>query len=115
MVNLFLTTVLFAQEAEEAVVGTLDYSWLFIKVCMAMVIVAVMAFVFIKFILPRMKGFKSSANSAIQIIDRHIVEPRKNIYLIQFGDRHFLVGSTDNSLSLIGEVSQADVDKAYSS
>ena len=91
----------------------MDYSWLFIKVCVALIVVIASAFVFIKFLLPRLKGFNRSSRSILKIVDRNALEPRKNIYLIQVGERYFLLGTSDHSTSLIGELTKDEVDKAY--
>ena len=92
----------------------IDYSWLFIKVCIALVIVIGLAVIFIKLIFPRLKGFHRASQSVIQIVDRNAVEPRKNLYLIQVGERYFLVGTTDHAMSLIGEFNKDEINKAYS-
>src|SRR3989338_5402062 len=116
---LWTVVALAAQEADQKIPSggmegpMLDYTWLFVRVCVALVLVISLGFVFIRFFLPRLKGFHRSSQSAIKILDRNTLEPRKSIYLIQVGGRHYLIGTADQSVSLIGELSKDEVEKAY--
>ena len=92
----------------------IDYTGLFVKVCVALVLVIILAGVFIKYVLPRMKGFRHVSKSGIEILDRQSLEPRKHIYLVKAGERHLLVGTADQSASLLGELSKDEVEKMYS-
>jgi len=46
------------------------------------------------------------------VLTRYTLEPRKTLYLVQVGDETLLVGSAENSLSLIRTLPPGTVDLA---
>jgi len=78
-----------------------DFTWMFIKVIFAMGLVCLAAFVIIKYVLPKSPYVKANKNSQIEILERFILEPRKNLYILKVGPQRILLGTTENSISAL--------------
>lgn len=89
--------------------------WPFIKTIVATIIIIVLAFVFIRFILPKLysknsiftKGSSRVAN--LEVVERLGLEPRKALYLIRTGKKYSVLGSTDQGIALITQLDPADL------
>lgn len=105
---------LFTLMAQEPVLEDtgLSFGWLFLKTIIAMVIVIVLAFVFIRYIMPRLqlgrKGWRRG--SSIKIIERTGLDPRKALYIIQVGRKIALIGTSDNSVNKIMDLEEKDIE-----
>lgn len=106
MSHLFL---LLAQSAESAPFlapesSGIDFTWLFVKVILAMLLVCGAAFAVIKYVLPRAHFVKRQTDSEIEILERFTLEPRKNLYILKIADKKVVLGSTENALSTLLEL-----------
>jgi flagellar biogenesis protein FliO len=88
--------------------STLDYSWLFIKVMAAMVLVCVGAVLVIKYVLPRSHFVRRAQDSQIEIVERFTLEPKKNLYILKVAEKLVLIGSTETSLSSLLELGETE-------
>ena len=80
-----------------------DFSWLFIKVILAMIVVCAGAYFGIKYLLPRASFIKRSQNSRIEILERFSLEPKKNLYLLKVSTKVILIGTTETTISSLLE------------
>ena len=88
--------------------GSLDYSWLFMKVMAAMVLVCIAAVLVIKYALPRSRFIRRSQDSQIEVLERFTLEPKKNLYILKVADKQVLIGTTDTSLSPLLELGESE-------
>jgi flagellar biogenesis protein FliO len=80
-----------------------DFTWLFLKVVLAMVLVCGAAFAVIKYLLPRAHYIRSAKGSNIEILERMALEPKKNLYILRVAKKMVLIGTTETSLNRIVE------------
>jgi flagellar biogenesis protein FliO len=93
--------------------SAVDFSWLFIKVVLAMVVVCLAAFAVIKYLLPRASFVKRARESKIEIIERFGLEPKKNLYILKVATKVILVGTTETSMSRLLELSEGDLKESH--
>lgn len=83
----------------------LSYGWLFIKTILAMVIIIGLAIVVIRYVLPRLTWGRGQSGSSIRIIERAGLEPRKGLYLIEVEGKRILIGTTDQRITKLMDLS----------
>lgn len=93
---------------------TPDFAVLFVKMLAGLILVLILAVVLIRYLLPRsrlsfLKGGKKS--DWVSVLNRFPLEPRKTLYLVKVASRYFLLGSAENSLNLVGELNETDMQK----
>lgn len=81
-----------------------DFSWLFLKVIGAMIIVCAGAFFVIKYLLPRGHFVRRAQSSEIEVLERFPLEPKKNLYILKVAKKRILLGTTESSLSSLMEL-----------
>ncbi len=87
-----------------------DWTSLFVAVSLVMVLICVLAFVAIRWVFPRMiRSPLGRKNSALQIVGRYALEPRKSVYLLRVGRKHFVVGAGERELHALGELDTTDL------
>lgn len=90
---------------------SIDFSWLFIKVVLAMIVVCVTAYFGIKYLLPKGSFIKKSSRSEIEILERFPLEPRKSLYILKVGNRRVLIGTTENSVHSLLELEEKEFNR----
>ena len=87
----------------------LSFGWLFFKTIVAMVLVIGLAFLTIRYVLPKihLNRFRGSGN--IRIIDRTGLEPRKNLYIVEVGTKLALVGTSEHGIEKLLDLDPSDV------
>jgi flagellar biosynthetic protein FliO len=55
------------------------------------------------------RGYGTSTNRNLRVIERVMLEPRRSVYLLEAGKRVFLVGSSDQSVTTLAELSRDDL------
>ena len=89
----------------------IDFTWLFIKMMLALIIVCVLAVVILKYAVPRVGFFKKYANSQyIEVIARSSLDQKKFLYIVKVGSKYALVGASDHNVNLVMELSREDVE-----
>jgi flagellar biosynthetic protein FliO len=93
--------------------SAVDFTWLFIKMIGALIVVCILAVVIMKYAVPRTGFFrKFSGGRYIEIVARQSIDQRKHLYIIKIGERYALVGSSDHGVSLVMELKPEDVHVA---
>ncbi|MBL7685696.1 MAG: FliO/MopB family protein [Deltaproteobacteria bacterium] len=87
---------------------TVDFTWLFIKMILAMAIVCLAAFGVIKYLLPKARFVRNAKDSDIEILERYPLEPRKNLYLIKVKNKYSLIGSSESGLNALLQLEEDD-------
>lgn len=86
-----------------------DFTWLFIKMLLALGIVSVAAVLILKYAAPRMglmKRFQQGGH--FEMLGRYVLEPRKALYLVKVGKRYLVIGASDHAINLITEISEPE-------
>lgn len=89
----------------------IDFTWLFVKMIIALVAVCLFAVLVLRYLVPKIGLFKRySANRYVEIIARQPLDHRKNLYIIKVGQKYALVGASDQSVNMIMELKKEDVE-----
>ncbi len=97
--NLFIPSVVFAEEAESAVMEPLSVGSM-IQVFSGLVAVLLL-FGGIVYVLKRIGGFRPSQGGNMRVIDGVSVSARDRLLLIEVGEKQVLVGVSANGISPI--------------
>jgi flagellar biogenesis protein FliO len=103
-----IATLLTSAIATEAATpeGAVDFTWLFIKMLLVLVVVCVSAIIFLKYILPRMGITRGGHRGRhFKVHGRYQLEPRKALYMVETGGRYLVIGCADHGINLITELS----------
>ncbi len=77
---------------------SVSFTWLFVKVVLAMVIVCFAAVGILKYLVPKTNFSKNAQGSQIEILERFALEPKKNLYILKIANQKIAVGTTENSI-----------------
>jgi flagellar biogenesis protein FliO len=66
--------------------------------------VLALAYVTLRFGLPRFFGMRLPTRGPIQLVTRYPLEPKASLYLVQVGSQMFLVGTSQNQISYLTAV-----------
>jgi len=91
--------------------GSVDFTWMFVKVIIVLAFVCVVAFAVIKYVIPKASFVKRGQDSQIELVERFALEPRKSLYILKVGTRFLLVGTSENSLSPLMELGRKDLSR----
>lgn len=78
-------------------------SWLFVKTILAMVIIIALAFVSIRFLLPKLSRYRGAPAKEIDVIGYRQLDARKAVYILRMRGRDVAVGVTENSMTPLTE------------
>src|SRR5262249_22814472 len=88
-----------------------EFSWLFLKMILAMIFVIALAIVIIRFIIPKITMNRSRyARTDLKIIDRIPLDTRKVLYVLKVEGRRLLISASDHYVGLIAEL-ESDHDE----
>lgn len=82
--------------------------WLMAKFFLATLLIILLAWVVIRFLLPRFYGIRKS-QSKFKILERFPLEPRKTLYLIQVGKKNIVLGTSEHGMNKIDEIREEDL------
>ena len=107
MIATLLTNSIVTEAATE--VDAIDFTWLFIKMVLVLVVVCVAAIIFLKYVLPRLGVTGASQRGRyFSILGRCRLETRKSLYMVEVGGRYFVIGCADHGINLVAELSQEE-------
>ena len=91
---------------------TVDFTWLFIKMMVVLIVICVAAVLVLKYAIPRW-GFlqKMAKGRLIRVLSRTSLGTRQQAWVIGVGSRYFLVGTGPSGLSCLAELSAKDVEE----
>jgi flagellar biogenesis protein FliO len=81
----------------------LSFTWLFIKMLVAMVVIISLALVSIRYLLPRLTRLPGRRDSKIRVLDFHPLEARKSVYILDIDNHRVAVGVTEHSINKLTE------------
>lgn len=92
---------------------TPDFSWLFVKMVIGLILVLGLALVLFRYVLPRF-GLGQRRGRGLDwafVEDVVRIDPHRSLFLVKILERHFVLGASEHSLSVITELSAADSEK----
>ncbi len=90
---------------------TPDFTWLFVKMIIGLVLVLGLALVFFRYVLPRTKFARRGSASWASVEDAVRLDAHKSLYLVKILERYFVLGASEQSLQLITELSAPEGEK----
>jgi len=89
-----------------------DFTWLFFKMIAGLVLVLGLAIFLLKYLLPKIRiGKKSRQPAWAALIDRIPLGPHTQLSLVKIAGRYFVLGTSEQSVNLITEISPSEGDK----
>lgn len=80
--------------------STLNYSWELIKIFFYLGVVVALIY-FINHYLRKTRRFFGSQGSMIRVIDRGFLNQHAQVYIVQVGDKYYLLGITQEKVTLL--------------
>ena len=87
--------------------GTTGFGVQLFQSALALIGVCVGAWLVLRWMAKR--GYGGGAGRNLRVIERVMLEPRRSVYLVEAGTRVFLIGSSDQSVTTLAELSRADL------
>lgn len=92
--------------------GAVDFTWLFVKMISALIVVCVLAIILLKYAVPRVGFFrKFSGGRYIEVLARQSLDQRKHLYVVKVGGRYSLIGASEHGVNLVMELRPEDVEQ----
>lgn len=89
---------------------TVDFTWMFLKMMVVLVVICIAAVLVLKYAVPRWGVFRRlSGGQIIKILARTSLDGRRNVWVVKVGERHFLLGAGDGGVNCLAELSAKDV------
>lgn len=91
--------------------AAVDFTWLFIKMILVLAIVSIVAVLVLKYAVPHfglLKPFQKGRY--FTVLGRYVLEPKKSLYVVNIGKRYLVIGTADNGINLITEISKEDAE-----
>lgn len=92
----------------ETATASPDFLWLFLKMVAGLVVVLGLALLLIRYLLPRGRWGRGKKAKWATVVGRIMLEPRKGLYLLKVAGRYLVVGSTEQSMALLAELTKAE-------
>jgi flagellar biosynthetic protein FliO len=91
--------------------ATPDFTWLFVKMVIGLVLVLGLALVLFRYVLPRTKFARRGGASWASVEDTVRLDPHKSLYLVKILERYFVLGASEHGLQLITELPASEGEK----
>jgi flagellar biogenesis protein FliO len=87
--------------------GMLDnmgFGWLFLRMIIALVIVCLLAYVVIRWGVPKIVGIKTDDSKLIKVVECFQLEPKKRIYIVEVTGKYLLLGVSEQYMIALSDV-----------
>ena len=108
---MYLIPILLASVPTEPATSSnaVDFTWLFIKMLLFLVIVCVLAILFLKYVVPRTGLIRAGQKGRyFTVLGRYQLEPRKALFVVEVGGRYLVIGSADHGINLVAELTEEE-------
>ncbi len=111
---IFLLNVMAATEdASVASVGEMDFSGLFIKMVILLLLIVLLGFLLLKFVGRTNPWVAKGGANHFELVSWHRLDQKKSVYVVRIGKRVFALGGSEHSVNLISELNPSDlIDEA---
>jgi flagellar biogenesis protein FliO len=86
---------------------TPDYGSMLLKTVLSLAAVCLLAFIVLKWGLGRLYR-ADSTDGSMSVVSRMRLGPKREVLVARVGPRHLILGSTENQLNVLGELSAAE-------
>ncbi|MBL8149453.1 MAG: flagellar biosynthetic protein FliO [Blastocatellia bacterium] len=83
-----------------------------VKMCLMLGAVCLLAFLTIKYLLPKLAGIQSQQGTLMRVVARHTLEPQKTLYIIDVAGKQLLLGVTTDRIQVLSELEQGAITAA---
>ena len=88
--------------------GSVDFTWLFLKMIFAMIAVIALAIVILRYVVPKLGLHRRfTGRSDLRVVDRIPLDAKKMLFILEVEGRRLLVGAADNHVGLVAELGPA--------
>lgn len=88
--------------------GSVDFTWLFLKMIFAMIVVIALAILILRYVVPRLGIHRGiSRRTDFRIVDRIPLDARKSLFVLEVEGRRLLLGASDNHVGLVADLGEA--------
>src|SRR6516225_11854691 len=84
--------------------GWLDYA----KTLLVLGAILILAFVVVRFWIPRLAGFRTLSSEHIEVLARYSLEPRKTLYVVRAGKAMILLASSEQAVQFMTALDPGD-------
>lgn len=89
---------------------TVDFTWLFIKMMAALVVICVAAVLILKYAVPRSALLKRfGGGQYIRLLGRASLGGRRDVWVARVGARYFLLGAGEAGVTCLAELAEKDI------
>lgn len=92
--------LLLAQTSTEPI----SFGPLLFKTLLATAIIIVLAFLVIRYVLPKIQTIRRNRASKIQVLDYQALDNRKAVYIVQIENKKVALGVTEQNVNLLCEL-----------
>lgn len=117
MIQIVTITTKIDNLATNGLEETLSFGTLFLKMIIALIIVCLLAYIIMKWALPKAINIRGGHKGIIKIIDYFRLEPKKTLYIIEVKGKYLLLGVTDQYISplTIAQLDEEEIKNALAS
>lgn len=91
--------------------SAVDFTWLFIKMLLVLVIVSIVAILILKYAVPHFGFLKPfQKGQYFTVLGRYTLEPKRSLYLVNIGKRYLVIGVADSGINLITEITKEEAE-----
>jgi flagellar biogenesis protein FliO len=84
----------------------------YVKLVVLLAVVVALAFVALRFWLPKLAGAAGSTNGPLQVAWRLSLEPRKTLYIVRAGSDYVLLAASDAGVQFLKSLDSGELDAA---
>lgn len=97
-----------------SVTPTVDFTWLFLKMMVVLIVMCIAAVLVLKFLAPRSKLFqRMTQGQHLHVLSRASLGARQYIWLVRVGTRYFLLGAGHGGVTALAELTEKDVGESH--
>lgn len=90
-----------------------DYTYMFIQMIVILGLVCLLAFGFLRYILPRFAFARHlQKKQVVNVVSRCHLDYRHQVMVAQVGSRYFMLGVGDHTVTMLAELNRNDVEGA---
>jgi flagellar protein FliO/FliZ len=88
--------------------GSMDFTWLFLKMIFAMIVVIALAILILRYLVPKLGLHRgASRRTDFRVVDRIPLDSKKALFVLEIEGRRLLLGVSDNHVGLVTDLGAA--------
>jgi len=108
-----LTATPLADTVSEFGQSKFDFTYTFIKMVFAMVVVIALALLLIRYVLPKLAFARVQGRGGdVQITDRIALDARKSVVILKVDGKRYLIGVSENYIGTLAQLQSKDENEA---